>query len=158
MRYALLLSLMFAGSPAANAEIFNIPGNALTLKTLDQNLFLTYSGRSVFVAPLNYTGTGRVCSVTMMAGKHSRGGKLNLTLWKHSAVPGASINSPPTKMVEIRSKYNASPGPIQLYTESVIANADVDSSHDFVFAVVDNAHVTKIMGLTVEILPQCTAP
>lgn len=155
MKYAFALVFAFGFATSAAAEVYNIPGSTLTLKQMSDNYMTGTNFRSQYTAPINYTGVGKFCSVTMAAAKHAGNNRLNLSLFKHTATEGNSIDAQPTLMANVKSRSGDISRKVQLYKAHTVLNPDVDSSKDFLFVVVYNAYSTKVMGITVEILPEC---
>lgn len=155
MKHILPLALALGFSTTASAEVYNIPGSALTLKQMSDNFMTGSNFRSEYSAPVNYTGVGKVCAVTLVSAKNYKERKINLSLFKHSATKGSSIDAQPTLMASVKSHNGAANRKVQIETEREISSPDVDSSKDFLFVVAYNAYSTKVMGVTVEILPEC---
>lgn len=155
MKHAFALALVVGLTTAAQADVYNIPGSALTLKTLSSN-YMSGAGITESTAPVNYVGIGRVCSVTMMSAKHSSNGKLTFDFWKHTAAVHGSIDAQPVNMAHLTSQNRGgSTREIQFYTQNGVLSPDVDSSKDFLFVTVHNAGATLVMGITVDIRPEC---
>lgn len=155
MKQILPLALALGFSTTAIAEVYNIPGSALTLKQMSDNFMTGANFRSEYTAPINYTGIGKVCSVTLVSARNYKERKIDLSLFKHTATEGSSIDAQPTLMANVRSHNGGSSRKVQISTERNINSPEVDSSKDFLFVIAYNAYSTKVMGITVEILPEC---